>query len=489
MRRIFYLFLTLFLLLNGSVFSNNHCTTIQDRPIKAVFVGASITYGYGVTNREKEAYPAQLRKLLGKNYHVDNFGVSGCTMLRKGNLPYWNTNEFQLALKDQPDIVFIDLGGNDSKLINREHMDDFEHDCHDMVQLFMQLPTHPRVILLLPVVSFVDDTTGIWDPEIVRSIIPHIQNVAYQDSVELIDVHPLLINKPDLLPDKIHPNTQGSAIIAQNLYGYLTQQRDIDFNIFNNLHQAITISSFYGYRCADFPFDGRSCKVVQPKISAKGHPWIWRARFWGNESQTDIALLQRGFHVVYCDVAELFGNDEAISHWNHFYNILHAAGLSDKAAMEGMSRGAVYVYNWAAVNPDKVACTYVDNPLLDMKSWPCGLGKLPPGKSEFEDFKADYHVTNQEQLVNFKGSPIDKVDQIVKGKYPMLILCADADEAALPDENTLPFEKKVRALNGNIMVIHKPGFKHHPHSFPNPTPIVDFILKATGYYIPVDNNH
>jgi hypothetical protein len=25
---------------------------------------------------------------------------------------------------------------------------------------------------------------------------------------------------------------------------------------------------------------------------------------------------------------------------------------------------------------------------------------------------------------------------------------------------------------------HKPGFHQHPHSLPNPTPIVDFIVKA-----------
>jgi len=83
--------------------------------------------------------------------------------------------------------------------------------------------------------------------------------------------------------------------------------------------------------------------------------------------------------------------------------------------------------------------------------------------------------------MNFKGSPVDKVKQIVKGTYPILILCADADEQVIPQENTLLFEQKVKALNGNITVIHKPGFKHHPHSLPNPAPIVDFILQETGY--------
>lgn len=480
-------FLFLILCMSGRIYSQTDInSSTQNRIVKVVFIGASITYGVGVENREQNAYPAQLQHLLGKNYLVDNYGVSGCTMLRKGNLPYWNTREYKLALADKPDLVFIDLGGNDSKLINRVHIDEFEHDCHDMIQSFSKLPSRPRIIVLLPVVSFVQDTTGIWDPAIVKSIIPHIQQAAYEDGVEVIDIHSLLIDQPALIPDKIHPNTRGASIIAKRLYELLVQKSDPGFDIFSKLHQTIKISSFFGYRCADFMFNGRSCKIVQPKKSAENHPWIWRARFWGHEPQTDIALLERGFHVVYCDVAEMFGNDEAVMIWNHFYDILHQAGMTKKAVMEGMSRGAVYVYNWAAVNPRKVACTYVDNPVLDLKSWPCGLGKLPPWKEEFDEFKTDYHITSQEQLLQFKGSPIDKVDQIVKGKYPMLILCADADEAVLPDENTLSFEKKVRDLNGNITVIHKPGFKHHPHSLPNPTPIVDFILKSTGYYISGD---
>ncbi|MEJ0081877.1 MAG: hypothetical protein WDM78_13230 [Puia sp.] len=240
------------------------------------------------------------------------------------------------------------------------------------------------------------------------------------------------------------------------------------------------ISSFYGYDCADFIFDSADCKIVKPKWTAIGKPWVWRARFWGHEPQTDIALLERGYHVVYCDVAELFGNEDAITRWNHFYSFLNEKGLAKKAIMEGMSRGAVYVFNWAAVNPDRVSAVYVDNPVLDLKSWPAGLGKVPPSKTELEIFKKDYHLNDATDIRKFKGSPMDKAEQIANGKYPILILCADADEAVPPEENTILFGQKIKEKNGDIIVIHKPGFKHHPHSLPNPTPIVEFILKASG---------
>ncbi|HEY8917230.1 MAG TPA: GDSL-type esterase/lipase family protein [Chitinophaga sp.] len=445
---------------------------------KVACIGASITYGATVPDREHNSFPSQLQALLGKDYIVSNYGVSGATLLSSGDHPYIRTNEYQQALQSNPDIVFIDLGGNDSKLINRVHMAEYEADYHALIRSFTQLPSHPRIILLGPVVSFVTDTTGIWDAVIVKQVIPHMQQVALQEGLEMLDMHPLLIDKPELLPDNIHPNAAGSGIMAKRLYDQLMVQRDAGFDIFKKLTVPTTVSAFYGYACADFTLDNHACKVVKPKWAAKGHPWIWRARFWGHEPQTDIALLERGYHVVYCDVAELLGNRVAIQTWNHFYDLLQKAGLARKAAMEGMSRGGVYVFNWAAENPDKVACVYVDNPVLDLKSWPGGLGQVKPDANVLPQLKADYGITTDAQLQQFKGSPVDKVKDIVKGKYPILILCADADEAVPPAENTLLFERKVKELHGNITVMHKPGFKHHPHSLPNPSPIVEFTLSA-----------
>jgi len=439
-------------------------------------IGASITYGATLPDPATQSYPAQLQKLLGKNYSVSNFGVSSATLLRKGDLSYWSTKAYQQALQSKPDLVFIDLGGNDAKLVNRIHLDEYEKDYHDLVRSFAQLPSHPRIVLLLPIPSFQADTNQIYDKVIVNNIIPKLRNVAYDEHLEVIDMHSMFINHESWMPDKIHPNLEGTAMTAKRLYDAVVQPRDSNYDVFSSMNQPFKESNFYGYPCAEFILDNRECKIVKPKWAAKGHPWVWRARFWGHEPQTDIALLERGFHLVYCDVAELLGNNEAIGYWNDFYKMLTNAGLGKKAVLEGMSRGGIYLYNWAAANPDKVACTYADNALLDLKYWP-----------DSAILKKNFNLTSANQIGSLKVSPIDKVPQIVKGKFPMLHLSADDDEAVDPSKNTLLFEQKVKALGGSITVIHKPGFKHHPHSSPNPTPIVEFILKATGYEIPAPN--
>lgn len=60
----------------------------KNRPVKVACVGNSITYGTGIAEREKYAYPVQLQQLLGDAYEVGNFGRPGATLLNKGHRPY-----------------------------------------------------------------------------------------------------------------------------------------------------------------------------------------------------------------------------------------------------------------------------------------------------------------------------------------------------------------------------------------------------------------
>jgi lysophospholipase L1-like esterase len=211
--------------------------------IKIACIGASITHGATLAHPEQDAWPQQLGRLLGSPYQVTNYGVSGTTLLRKGNFSYWNTPAYQEALQSNPDIVFIDLGGNDAKLVNRVHIAEFDNDYHDMIRAFASLPSHPRIILFLPLPGFTKDTAQIWDPAIVSQIIPHIRQVAYDERLEVLDMHSLFVDKEDWMPDKVHPNLEGTTLIAQRLYTLMTQARDTAFDLSGRLPRSLTLSS------------------------------------------------------------------------------------------------------------------------------------------------------------------------------------------------------------------------------------------------------
>ena len=188
---------------------------------KVVCVGASITAGATTANPDTDSYPAQFGRLLGSGYKVTNYGVSSSTMLRRGDFPYWKTKEYQKALASNPDVVFIDLGGNDSKSINRPYMREFDKDCRDMIDAFAQLPSKPRIILLTPIVSFEKDSNGIYDEVIVKDVAPATISAARKKNVEVINMHPVLDKHPELMKDGIHPNAEGSEMMAKVMYDYL----------------------------------------------------------------------------------------------------------------------------------------------------------------------------------------------------------------------------------------------------------------------------
>ena len=87
----------------------------DDGPVKVACVGDSITFGAGVENRAVNAYPQVLDRLLGERARVANFGRSGATLLKQGDYPYWEREQFTQATEFQPGIVIIKLGTNDSK--------------------------------------------------------------------------------------------------------------------------------------------------------------------------------------------------------------------------------------------------------------------------------------------------------------------------------------------------------------------------------------
>jgi hypothetical protein len=403
--------------------------------------------------------------------------------LRKGNLPYWSTEEYKNALAFQPNMVFIKLGTNDTKPVNRVFLDEYVQDYKDLIASFQNLSTHPKVVLLLPVPVFSTDTTGITAFVLDKQIIPRIRQIAYDRGIEVINLYNMFLDSPELLPDKVHPNAAGAARIADRIGEYVKMSSDDSYSLFKRLNLDSKPFNYHGFQGQDFTFQNRSAKIVVPKRAAKGHPWIWRARFWGHEPQTEIALLERGFHVVYCDVAEMFGNDESMEIWNAYYKMLTKAGLSKKSAMEGMSRGGVYIYRWAVKYPKRVSAIYADAPVLDLKSWPGGKGKGKGSPQDWETFKKDFDLKSDEEALAFQGNPVDLTKKITRGHYPMLHVCGDADDVVPVAENTDIFEQKIKAAGGTIQVIHKPGVNHHPHSLTNPQVIVDFILKASGLRI------
>ncbi len=456
----------------------------EGRAVRIACVGDSITWGHGVADREHCSYPALLGALLGEGYEVRNLGVSGSTLLCKGDLPYWDQPAYREALAFEPDIVTIKLGTNDTKSWNWAHEAEFVQDYKDLIASFRALPTSPRVVLCLPAPAFVegDDISG---ARVREQLLPRIRQVAHETGCEVVDLHIPLLHHQDFVPDAIHPNGFGMEVIARKLYEVLAFPADDGFDLRPGLPAPVQEGSFHGYRQLTFAHEGRECIVVQPWRVARGRPWIWRPAFFGWEPQTDIALLEQGFHVVYCDITHLYGAPEALAIWDRFYTLTQELGLDRKPVLEGISRGGLAIHNWAREHPDRVSVLFGYTPVMDIKSWPGGKGAGKPYPELWQDCLQLYGFT-EEQALAYRGNPVDNAPAIAAARIPVVHYVGLADVDVPVAENTEPFAKALRAAGGEIEVIGVPGMGHHPATYntDDPAPIVDFILRHLGRKAP-----
>ena len=154
-------------------------------------------------------------------------------------------------------------------------------------------------------------------------------------------------------------------------------------------------------------------------------------------------------------------------------------GFAKKVALEGLSRGGLYCYNWAAANPDKVSCIYGDAPVCDFKSWPAGKGKSKGSPADWAKLIKDYGFASEQEALAYDKNPIDNLKPLADAHIPLIHVVGDADDAVPVAENTAILEARYKKLGGTIEVIHKPGVGHHPHGLDDPAPVVQFILKHT----------
>lgn len=183
-------------------------------------VGDSITAGSGLASPQTESWPARLGELLGPDYEVKNCGVSGSTLLKNGNKPYWKVSAFAAATQFQPDIVIIALGGNDSKSVNWDaHQGEFAADANALIDHFASLPSAPKIYLALPTPAF-SKAFGVMESnnERIRVI---LREVAKSRQLTVIDLYAPLREDSALFKDGIHPQAEGAAKIARTVQSVL----------------------------------------------------------------------------------------------------------------------------------------------------------------------------------------------------------------------------------------------------------------------------
>lgn len=197
----------------------------------------------------------------------------------------------------------------------------------------------------------------------------------------------------------------------------------------------------------EFRIDGirGGISVITPKKAAPGNPWVFRTDYVGPDAAVDLALLEKGFHIVTGPVpTDVDG--PVVEQWNLVYKYLTDKGFSKKPVMEGWGGSVGEVYAWAIENPDKVSCIYGENPI-------------------FHSFLAQVQ-------------PLDNLAPLSKAGIQILHVCGSQDPSF--STQTKHAEKKYKNLGGRMEVIVIKGEGHKLNLSKNLDRIVSFITQRAG---------
>ena len=460
---------------------------------KLAFIGDSITTGAGAPNRKEGGFVAVARGLLGENFEVQGFALGGHTLLRAGDSPLVSKPVYQKALAFEPDVAVIMLGTNDTvegKRKNWRHHADLEKDVLTMVA---QLRTaNPKVLIHLagPPPMFAKKkglstsrAADLTERSPRLKVVADVFDKVAKEEMGVLSHDLSRVFGADETTDGVHPNGKGHRLLGE----YFSDLMRVSFEEKTDVSQCLLdakcelkTSEFYGFQKEEFVFKGEkdcAATVVIPRQAAEGQPWIWRARFFGHQPALDLELLDRGWHLAYVDVSDLFGNEEAFQIWDSFYLFAtEKLGLGKRPVLEGMSRGGLVVFRWAALNPDKVSAVYGDNPVLDFRTWP---GGRDGGKKSDRNWRALLNAWSLTEEEAWKLTPVlDSLPSLVEQKVPVALVLGTADEVVPNKANGEVVAEVYQASQAPLKIWRKEGFGHHPHGLNPPKLLREFLEEA-----------
>jgi acyl-CoA thioesterase-1 len=177
-------------------------------PTRVACLGDSIT--------ELSGYPNDLQIMLGANYNVSKFGVSGATVSVNSYTPYISQEAFQEAKEFLPNIVIIMLGTNDARADTYQSIDEFVADYKQLVAEVQALKSKPKIFLVKPPPIF-DNNLALNNTNLLKGVIPRIEQVANDLGLPTIDVYTPLATHPEYFMDGVHPNSEGANLIASEI--------------------------------------------------------------------------------------------------------------------------------------------------------------------------------------------------------------------------------------------------------------------------------
>ncbi len=234
---------------------------------------------------------------------------------------------------------------------------------------------------------------------------------------------------------------------------------------------------FEGYKVKEFEFHERKAVIIFPNCTVNGK-MVLKTEYLEAFPGFDIAMLERGYYVIHIYHRNRWATDDENEIMADFVKFCaKELGADEKCILEGLSCGGLQAAKMAEEHPELVSVLYLDAPVLNILSL-AGLGVCENEAVEifWSEISKVYNL-NKSTIVNFRKSPIDNMEPLIKNNIPVIMLYGDADDVVIYEENGRVLENYYKENGGNMEIIVRHGGGHHPHGLDDPTPIIKFIEK------------
>ncbi len=184
----------------------------QSEPVKLAILGDSLAAGYGLA--PAQAFPARLQAALkekGRNVTVINHGVSGDTTAGGVERLDW-------MLGDKPDIVLVELGGNDA--LRAVDPAATERNLDAIVKKLKEAGVTVWLAGMLAPRNFGPEYAQAFDA-LFKKVADKYEVPLYAFFLDGVAQDPALNQ-----PDGIHPNARGVEVIVERILPFVTKNLD-----------------------------------------------------------------------------------------------------------------------------------------------------------------------------------------------------------------------------------------------------------------------
>ena len=238
-----------------------------------------------------------------------------------------------------------------------------------------------------------------------------------------------------------------------------------------------------GFEIKRMEFEGYDACIVFPKEGTANGKLMIKTEYWDAfPNAIEVPLLKQGFHLCFVKSDNRWASEDQLDRKARFVRyVCKEYGLSERTVPVGMSCGGLVAVKFAAKYPELVSCLYLDAPVMNYMSCPCGFGTgdalVGEGYDGIKEVLDALQMSGISELICYREMPMDKIPVLVKNRVPVALVVGGSDMVVPFHENGILLKNAYEQAGLDLAFAIKPECAHHPHGLDDPTEMVEFILQ------------